>query len=155
MNGNESGQKISARELTEEIERATNTSELGAGQLEAGGGSVGLGRERAGAIGSAILAGQYGENANGGQTTEQELNVERVKQIVEAENRLGEEQRMAMATPTLPEALIMPQVQAKVDKAMTRALSQLTEREGNRPGMLDEKVNDLRRQYRVSWETGR
>lgn len=154
MNGNESSQKLNSGELTEEAGRVLNMG-VGEGQSIGERPNPVLGREQARVIGSAMLSEGQAENLNDGQTAEQRLNAERVEQMVAAENKVGEEERMATAVSTVPEALIMPQVQGKIDKMMVKALGQLTEKEGNRPGMLDAKVNDLRRQYRVSWEMGR
>ncbi len=207
MNGNESNQKLNVRELTEEIERATNlvaeTAENGQktvvqsenglegvnranlaveqgqndekmtnGQFlmgeQNGAGlgndrnAAGWGREQVRAFGSAMLSGNVGSEVrnvsaesvgNVGSETERALNAERVEQMVTAENVAGEEQRLATTKPTVPEALIMPQIQGKIDKTIAKMLGELTNREGDRPGMLDAKVNDLRRQYRVGWET--
>lgn len=107
-----------------------------------------FGRERAGVIGSAALSGNFE------QETRRELSNERVEEMVAAENKLGEEVREEMAQPQV-EALVMPQIQGKIDKVAVRSLEQLASRDGNYPGRLEAQVNNLRRKYLEGWRAGR
>jgi len=153
MNGNETSQKrVSAREMTEEIERATNVELEGkSGRLDTP--ATGFDRARAGVIGSAALVENQEivepvQSGEGLKTAE--LNTERVEQMVAAENALGEKQRME-AAPVMTTMPVVMQIQGKVDKAAVRTLETLVSREGNRPGKLDDEVNRLRREYIASW----
>lgn len=153
MNGNETGQRrISAREMTEEIERATN-AELEEKKDALGAQMTGFDRARAGVIGSAVLAGNQenvGTVLSGENSNTAELNTERVEQMVTTENALGEKEKVE-AAPVMTTLPMTVQIQGKVDKMAVRNLEALVSREGNTPGKLNDEVNRLRREYIANW----
>jgi len=151
MNGSEASQeRVNMQDAAGEVGRAGNT-ELEKQDNEIDVRATGFDRTRAGVIGSAALAGnvEAGGMQSGGELNKAELNVERVEQMVAAENALGEEQR-SEAVPTMM-ATPAVQIQGKVDKVAVKALEGLVSREGNTPGKLNEEVNRLRREYLANW----